>query len=153
MMSSYGAGESIQEEITFVISPKFGRELTEFNGSIEEFESWSKRMISHMSQATQRYRVLMENVPKANGPILKNDLMNTVIDGYNGWEIAVTVEAFTVKFLGRDLQDDVLQLCGNEELNGLELWRNLFILFSGNDATIVQTGGMQKRYAIPALGG
>ena len=149
MMSSYGVGKSIQEKITYVISPKYGRELTEFNGSIEEFESWSRRMISHMSQSTQRYRVLMENVAKNNGPILKNDLMNTVIDGYNGWEIAVTVEAFTVKFLGRDLQDDVLQLCGNEELNGLELWRNLFVLFNGNDATIIKTGGMQKFMQFP----
>ena len=39
LMSSYGAGKSIQEKITYVISPKYGRELTEFNGSIEEFES------------------------------------------------------------------------------------------------------------------
>ena len=55
----------------------------------------------------------------------------------------VEVEAFTIRFLSDKLFEDRLTLCSNEELNGLELWRNLGLRFSGEGKQAVMTSGLQ----------
>ena len=98
----------------------------------------------HMaSQATQRYRAVLENCLKAQTPIRTADLQKTTISGFNAWEIANEVEAFTIRFLSTSLYEDRLVLCGNEPLNGLELWRSLGMKFSGDGKQAVVTTGLQ----------
>ena len=70
--------------------------------------------------------------------------MQTDLDGFNAWEIAIEIESFTVRFLHKDLFEDRLELCGNEDLNGMELWRNLCRKYSGGGKLAVLTGGLQK---------
>ena len=66
------------------------------------------------------------------------NLKSTAMDKFNAWEIATEVEAFAIRFLGDKLYEDRLVLCGNEELNGLELWCNLGIKYSGEGKQTVR---------------
>ena len=97
-----------------------------------------------MAKATQKYRTLLARVSQIKKPILKADLMNTQLDGFNAWEVALEMESFTVRFLNKDMFSDRLELCGNEEHNGMELWRNLYAKYSGEGKLAVMTGGLQK---------
>ena len=49
-----------------------------------------------------------------------------------------------MRFLNKDLFQDRLDLCGNEDLNGMELWRNLYSKYSGEGKLAALTGGLQK---------
>ena len=81
-------------------------------------------MTDHMARGTQKYRTLIKRISLATAPLIEEDLKKTVIDGFNAWEIAVEIEGFTVRWLGKDLYEDRLALSGGEELNCMELWRN-----------------------------
>ena len=97
-----------------------------------------------MARSTQKYRTLLTKISVMKEPILRQDLMLTQLDGFNAWEIAVELESFTTRFISKDLFNDRLELCGNEELNGMELWRNLYVQYSGEGKLAVMTGGLQK---------
>ena len=66
--------------------------------------------------------------------------MTTMIDGFNAWEIAIELESFTAKFLSTDILDNHLQLCGGEEQNGFELWRNLNLQHAGSSQESTSVG-------------
>ena len=70
--------------------------------------------------------------------------MQTELDGFNAWEVAIEIESFTMRFLNKDLFQDRLDLCGNEDLNGMKLWRNLYSKYSGEGKLAALTGGLQK---------
>ena len=66
--------------------------------------------------------------------------MNSQIDGFNCWEVALELGGFTMKLLHADLYDNKFSLCGGEELNGFELWRNLEIQYGGAGKEVEVTG-------------
>ena len=140
--SEHGIGKSIHKEISYAISPK-APECYKFDGTIVGFEPWKTKMLNHFSTATQKYRSLIENCVNAPAQITMANLKATTVDGFNAWEIATEVESFTVRFLSGKLFEDRLALCSNEELNGLELWRNLGLKFSGKGKQAVKATGLQ----------
>ena len=95
--SQYGAGRSLQKEINYGISRKGTDDLYKFDGHVEKFDHWKRKMIDHFASSTQRYRTLLHKVSEQKTPILVKDLLVTEIDGFNGWEIAVEIESLTVK--------------------------------------------------------
>ena len=148
-MSSYGVGKSIQKDINYSISRKGTEGLFKFDGRIEKFENWVRKMTDHLAMSTTRYRTLISRISEKTTPVLKRDLLASEIDGYNMWEIAIELESFTVRWLSEDMCEQRIRLCGNEEFNGMELWRNLFILYSGNNKTVVNVNGLQNFMRFP----
>ena len=140
--SEHGIGKSIHKEISYTIQAK-ALECYKFDGNIVNFLPWKIKMLNHMATATQKYRSLIERCIKSKTAITMQDLKGTTIDNFNAWEIAVEVESFTVRFLSDKLYEDRLALCSNEELNGLELWRNLGLRFAGDGKQAVMTTGLQ----------
>ena len=140
--SEHGVGRSIHRDVTYAIPVK-APECYKFDGNIVNFLPWKIRMLNHMATATQRYRSLIDRCIKSTTPITMANLKSTAVDKFNAWEIATEVEAFTIRFLGDKLYEDRLVLCGNEELNGLELWRNLGIKYSGEGKQAVMATGLQ----------
>ena len=141
-MSEHGVGRSIHKEIHFSIPDK-ANDCFKFDGQIANFEAWKAKMLNHMARGTQRYRTIISNCLQAKQPITMVDLKRTDINGFNAWEISVEVESFTSRFLNDSLFKDRLKLCSNEELNGLEMWRNLGIRFAGTGKQAVLTTGLQ----------
>ena len=148
-MSSYGVGRSIQKEINYSISRKSTEDLYKFDGRIEKLEHWVRKMTDHMAMSTTRYRTLISRISEKATPVLKRDLLASEIDGYNMWEIAMELESFTVRWLSEDMNEQRIRLCGNEKFNGMELWRNLFILYSGNNKTVDDVNGLQNFMKYP----
>ena len=146
-MSEHGVGRSIHKEINFSIPDK-ANDCYKFDGQIANFEAWKAKMLNHMARGTQRYRTIILNCLKAKHPITMDDLKRTDINGFNAWEISVEVESFTSRFLNDSLFKDRLKLCNNEELNGLEMWRNLGIRFAGTGEQAVLTTGLQTFYEV-----
>ena len=62
--------------------------------------------------------------------------------------IAIELESFTAKFLSTEILENHLQLCGGEEQNGFELWRNLHLQYAGT-SQVVEVGGLQKFMKFP----
>ena len=124
--SEYGQGHSLHKNVSYKISDKTEHSgLYAFSGNVADFKAWQKRMEDHMAKSTQKYRTLLAKIAASRQPILRTDLMQTELDGFNAWEIAIEMESFTMRFLGKDLFQDRFDLCGNEDLNGMELSRNL----------------------------
>lgn len=147
--SQYGFGKSIQREVSYSIKRKGTEDLYKFDGQIEKFEHWTRKMADHLAESTQRYRTMIARISEQEGPILREGLLMTEIDGYNAWEIAVELESFTIKWLSEDLYEQRIRLCGNEEYNGMELWRNLFVNYSGNNKVVVNVSGLQQFMKFP----
>ena len=140
--SEHGVGRSIHKEISYSIRDN-APDCYKFDGSIINFLPWKTKMLNHMATATQKYRSLVEKCIKFQAPITMANLKGTTVDGFNAWEIATQVEAFTIRFLGDKIYEDRLALCGSEELNGLVLWRNLGIKYSGEGKQAVMASGLQ----------
>ena len=70
-------------------------------------------------------------------------LMATDIDDFNAWEISLEVGRFTLKYLSSDISENAYTLCGGEEANGFELWRNLQLQYGGG-SKVVEIGGVRK---------
>ena len=138
--SMFGRGKAMHKEISYKISYKGTEHLSRCSGSIVEFKNWSETMISHLCGATRRYANIMEVVMKGTEAFNKLDLMDTLIDGFNAWEISLELGGFTLKYLTKAITDDKHELCGSKEDNGFELWRNLQIRYGGQ-GTVVEVGG------------
>ena len=98
-------------------------------------------MVDHFADSTQNYRTIIEQVGKSKLPITEE----AVIDGFNSWEIAMELGSFTLKWLSKDIYDNRSNLCGGEESNAFEPWRNLHVQYSGLDSLPVQVGGFKAK--------
>ena len=150
VISEYGFGKSIRKEVNFSINKRDTEALQKFNGSINDFPDWKKRMVDHFADSTQKYRTIIEQVGKSKLPITEEALKATLIDGFNAWEIAMELGSFTLKWLSKDIYDNRSNLCGGEESNGFELWRNLHVQYSGLDSLPVQVGGFKNFLKYPS---
>ena len=56
----------------------------------------------------------------------------------------IEIESCTVRLLNKDLFQDRLELCGNEDLNGMELWGSLYSKYSGEGKLAILTGGSRS---------
>ena len=101
-------------------------------------------MVDHFADSTQKYRALIDQIGKAKLPITGDALKATQVDGFNAWEIAMELESFTMKWVSKDIYDNRSSLCGGEDSNGFELWRNLHVQYSGMDSMAVQVGGFKN---------
>ena len=138
--SNYGMGRSLQKEINYIICRKNTDDLKVFGGRISDFEKWSTKIIEHIGQSCHRYKGLIENVRKSLHPFTKQGLMNSQVDGFNCRETALELGTLTMKYLHNDLCDNKFTLCGGEELNGFELWRNLEQYYGGSGKEVEVTG-------------
>ena len=57
--------------------------------------------------------------------------------------------SLTLRWLSKDMYDNRSNLCGGEESNGFELWRNLHVQYSGLDSLPVQVGGFKMFLKYP----
>ena len=58
----------------------------------------------------------------------------------NDWEIACTLGSFLAAWLGKAEKDRRLQHSGNETINGLEMWRQLYRECKGTGELIEASG-------------
>ena len=147
--SEFGMGKSIRKEVNFSINKKDTDALYKFQGAINDFPDWKKRMVDHFADSTQKYRALIDQIGKAKLPITGDALKATQVDGFNAWEIAMELESFTMKWVSKDIYDNRSSLCGGEDSNGFELWRNLHVQYSGMDSMAVQVGGFKNFLKYP----
>ena len=148
--SMFGLGKSIQKEISYVISSKDTEHLTVFMGSIRDFESWAKNMVGHLKDGTIRYESLLANVRKSTIAMTKEILVGSEIDGFNAWEISLALGRFTKKYLSSSFtdEDSFYTLCGGDEENGFELWRNLQLQYGGG-SKVVEVSGVRNFLQYP----
>ena len=146
----FGLGKSIQKEISYVISSKDTEHLTVFMGSIRDFESWAKNMVGHLKDGTIRYESLLANVRKSTIAMTKEILVGSEIDGFNAWEISLALGRFTKKYLSSSFtdEDSFYTLCGGDEENGFELWRNLQLQYGGG-SKVVEVSGVRNFLQYP----
>ena len=138
--SSVGVGRSLHKEVTYVIDRKNAGDMPVFSGRIVDYEKWVERVIEHLCSTCSRWRSVLDTARKAQTPHEQYQLMNTQIDGFNAWEIAVELGQFTFRHLHKDLYDDKYALCGGPELNGFELWRNLEKRYGGGGRAVEVSG-------------
>lgn len=124
LVPEYGREYSLHKNVSYKISDKTEQSsLYALNGNVADFKTWQKKMEDQMAKSTQKYRTLLAKFAAIRQPILRSDLMQTELDGFNAWEVAIEIESSTMGFLCKDLFQDRLDLCGNEDLKGMELWR------------------------------
>ena len=111
-VSQFGVGKSLQREISYTINRKNVEDLKVFGGRIADFEKWTARMTEHVSLSCSRCRSLLESVRKSPQPFTKEGLINSQIDGFNCWEVALELGGFTMKLLHADLYNNKFSLCG-----------------------------------------
>lgn len=97
-------------------------------------------MVSHLCNAMRRYAGIMEAVMKSTVSFKQADLMGTLIDSFNAWEISLEFGGFTFKYRTKTIADDKYELCGGKGDHGSELWRNLQVRYGGQ-GTVVEAGG------------
>ena len=138
--SSFGAGKSLQKEVTYVIDRKNAGDLPTFSGRIIDYEKWVEKVIEHLCSTCSRWRNVLDTARRAHAPHDQYQLLNTQIDGFNAWEIAVELGQCTFRHLHSDLYEDKYALCGGPELNGFELWRNLEKRYGGGGRAVEVSG-------------
>ena len=115
------------------------------------YRNWADRVKDHCKEVNPSYSYIFELIQRERQPIAMNALgMYTLPDG-------VTVDLHWIakhlwSFIGRNVTDVVhgrrLTLTQNQEDNGVELWRALFVENEGG-AEQVQLGGMNSLHAFP----
>ena len=143
MSSQYGAGKSLYKEISYVINRKSTEDLKIFGGRIADFENWATKMSEHLAMSCNRYKNLLEQVRHSPYAFTKDGLINSQVDGFNCWEVALELGGFTMKYLSSDIYEDKYALCGGKEFNGFELWRNLECRYGGSGKE-VEVSGLNK---------
>ena len=130
----------------FDISYKHNPQLQIFNESIEGYAYWASRAADHIARQNYRWMEILEYSKNwKSGRITKHDLIRTHCDGVNAWTIATKLESWLSDWMGKGLYNRKNQLAGGktEAGNGLEIWRQLFIQYSGGTEA-VRTGGQLR---------
>ena len=148
--SMFGVGKSIQKEISYAISHKHTEDLSISKGSIKDFEPWAKKMIRHLKGATVRNESLLADVRKSTTGLRKEMLVASEIEGFNAWEISTELGRFTKKFLSSEFtdEDSFYTLCGGDDENGFEMWRNLQLQYGGG-RKVVEVSGIRNFLSYP----
>ena len=77
--------------------------------------------------------------------------MNSQVDGFNCWKIALELGTFTMKYLHNDLYDNKFTLCGREDLNGFELWMNLEQYYDGSGKEVEVSVWSYGIHVVPSM--
>ena len=138
--------ERQSERTSHVIPRKDTDDLAKFKGGISDFKDWKRKILDHLIIGTPKYETIIEALGKTQIPVTKADLTTSLLDGYNAWEVASELCAFTLRWLSTTMSDDRYMLCGGEgqEGNGFELRRNLHTNYMGSASRIVQSGGFKN---------
>ena len=138
--SQFGVGKSLQKKMSYSINRRNTDDLKIFEGHIADFETRATKFSDHCALSCVRYRGLLERIRKSPRNFIKDGLMNSQVDGFNCWEVALELGGFTMKYLHSDLYESKFTLCGGEELNGFALWRNLELQYGGTGKYIDVSG-------------
>ena len=127
----------------FEISRKKNDLLFMFNRSIADFPMWRDRVIDHCCRSTLRWRNILEYIQVLKHPIPRSWLMQSNLDGINGWDVATLLEAFLVDWFPKDMYRRRIPLAGGEQGNGFEMWRLLYQEYQGGTEA-VEFGGVRR---------
>ena len=138
-----------------VSDKKVSKALNLFDSNALHYRNWADRIKDHCKEVNPSYAYIFEIIEKEKLPIPMSNLkMHTLRNGVSvdlNW-----VANHLWSFIGRNVTDAVhsrrLTLTQNEEDNGIELWRALFVENEGG-AEQVQLGGMTTLHAFPPCPG
>ena len=119
---------------------KDNKDLFKFNPTSSNYKEWAEAIFYHLARTNRGWINLLQWIQKMEKPVTYSYLSTESIGGVNAWDIACTFETWIVGWLSVGLKGRKLGLCGNEQGNGLELWRQLFRDHAGTGDMIEESG-------------
>ena len=124
------------------IDRKVSKELRAFDDKWENYEGWYARIREHAAQGNQRWIQVFDLIESTNRPIRNSELATLVVDGLKiDWKW-ISVKLWT--FIGEHVTDLIhsrrIQLTLGDDMNGLELWRALYIKHKGGAEQMTLAG-------------
>ena len=134
-----------------VTEKKVSKALQLFDGSALRYRNWAGRVKDHFKEVNINYALIFDLIEKAKTPIPIHTLNMFRLE--NGIIVDMRwIAQHLWTFIGKNVNDSVherrLTLTQNEEDNGIELWRSLFIENEGGSEQ-VELGGMASLHAFP----
>ena len=138
-----------------VSDKKVSKALNLFDSNPVHYRNWADRVKDHCKEVNPSYSYIFELIEKEKQPIDMNALQLYTLP--NGVVVDMNwVAKHLWSFIGRNVTDTVhgrrLTLTQNQEDNGIELWRALFVENEGG-AEQVQLGGMNSLHSFPQCPG
>ena len=130
---------------------KVSKALTLFDGHAQNYRNWSDRMKDHCKEVNSGYGKHFQQIENSKTRIYNRDLgmgnlgNGTIVDSQ--W-LSQHLWVFIGNHISNDLHGRRLSLTQNDQDNGFELWRSLFIENEGG-AEQVALGGMSSLHAFP----
>ena len=110
------------------------------DATIANYEEWATDIKDHLSRTNTGRPILVNFVEKQPRHHNYQMLSMMHVGGMTGWGIACTLKTFLVALLGKAAKNRRLQLSGNKNGNGLEMWRQLYREYKGTGKLIEALG-------------
>jgi hypothetical protein len=133
----------------FRVCQRPNHQLFNFDGKVVNFKLWRNKMLDHLAnRSTPTYKSVIAQIEAHTNPILQANLENAYIDNVNAWEVATALDGFIFDHVDTDLYERRSQLCGSEDGNGFEAWRQIFLEHSGG-GSLQTLGGFRRLIEYP----
>ena len=134
-----------------VSDKKVSKALNLFNGHAQHYRNWSDRVKDHCKETNCGYGFIFNLIEAQKTRISNSNLSMGKLD--DGTEVDFKwLSQHLWVFIGKNIDNDLhgrrLALTQNEQDNGFELWRALYVENEGG-AEQVQLGGMSNLHSFP----
>ena len=129
---------------------KVSKALNLFDGHAQNYRNWSDRIKDHCKEINSGYGRIFQFIENNKTRIYSRDLGMGNVDGavVDFHWLSQHLWVFIGNHINNDLHGRRLSLTQNEQDNGFELWRSLFIENEGG-AEQVALGGMSTLHSFP----
>ena len=121
-------------EKDWTVDQKTSKELKVFDGDIKAFDKWRLRIRYHFINTNMYYKDIFDIIEKEKHIINWRSMAITRIPELPNvqWSwVATHIWSFVSRFLGDTMLGRMENMAQNEEFNGIELWRALYLEFMG----------------------
>ena len=115
-------------------------ELPIFDGDHSKYSHWKNKLGDYCADTNPYWKLILKHAQE-HPTVLDYDTLASMRYGqFNGWDLSLDLWNFLSKRLGIGLYEKRVQLAGNMDGNGFELWRSLYNEYEGRDE-FVKLGG------------
>ena len=132
--AGFGTNTAPWREQDWTVDTKTSKELKMFDGDIKSYDKWRLRIRYHFINTNMYYKDIFDLIEKEKNIINWRTMSNCRVPDlpnvHWAW-VATHLWSFVSRFLGDTMLGRMDTLANNEEFNGIELWRNLYLEFMG----------------------